>query len=94
MADHAVFTAVNLQDGQPISINIQSTSEIRTVVGFRIRFYASTGHLKTGLFDNWTKKSGFQRASLDCFIKKRVIQNILFFYSFYSFILLLWGHAT
>jgi hypothetical protein len=48
------------------------------VVGFRIESYAGPGHLKTGPFDNRTYLSGFQMASLDRFIKKRVIKNMLF----------------
>jgi hypothetical protein len=54
---------------------LQSPSENRTVVGFRIRFYASPGHLISGPFENRTKKSGFRMASLDRFIKKRVIKK-------------------
>jgi hypothetical protein len=45
------------------------------VVGFQIRFCASTGHLKTGPFDNQTKMSGFRMASLDRFIIKRVTKK-------------------
>jgi hypothetical protein len=39
---------------------VQSPSENRTVVGFWIQSYASTGHLKTGPLKNRTKKSGFR----------------------------------
>jgi hypothetical protein len=39
---------------------LQSTSEIQTVVSFRIRFYANTGHLKTGPFENWTSCPVFE----------------------------------
>jgi hypothetical protein len=53
--------------------NVKSPSENQTVVVFQIRSYASTGHLKTGPFDDRTKMSGFRMASLDRFIKKRVI---------------------
>jgi hypothetical protein len=42
-----------------IFIVIQSPSENRTVVGFRIGSYASPGHLKTGPFENQTLLSGF-----------------------------------
>jgi hypothetical protein len=47
------------------------------LVGFQIRFYASTGQLTTGPLANRTKMSGFRITSLDHFIKKRVIKNIL-----------------
>ena len=57
--------------------HIQLTSEYRTVLGFRIRSYASTGHLKTGPFEIRTNVSGFRMASLDCFINKS-LKNILF----------------
>jgi hypothetical protein len=49
------------------------------VSGFQIRSYAGPGHLKTGPFETRTQKSGFRMvASLDRFIKKRVIKNNLF----------------
>jgi hypothetical protein len=49
------------------------------VFSFRIQSYASTGHLKTGPFEIGTDLSGFQMvASLDHFINKRAIKNILF----------------
>jgi hypothetical protein len=53
---------------------IQSTSENRTVVVFWIQFYANPGHSNIGSFENRTKMSGFRMASIDCFIKKRVIK--------------------
>jgi hypothetical protein len=60
------------------AIQIHSPSENRTVVGFGIQSYATTGHLKIGPFENRTKKFSFRRVSLDRFIKKRFIKNILF----------------
>jgi hypothetical protein len=53
-------------------ICIQSPSGNRTVVGFRIRSYASTGHLKTGPFEIRTNVSRFQMvAKIGHFIKKK-----------------------
>jgi hypothetical protein len=72
---------VKLKDPQcpPDTLNLtkialQSTSENRTVVGFRIQFYASTWHSISGPFEIRTKMSGFWMASLDRYIKKRVIK--------------------
>jgi hypothetical protein len=65
-------------------ICVQSPSENQTLVGFLIGSYASPRHLKTGPFENRTiwKPDFLSRfrivASLDCFIKKRVMNKIFF----------------
>jgi hypothetical protein len=59
--------------------DVQSTSENRTVRLYPIQFYASPGHSNIRPFENRTSRSGFRMVtSLDRFIKKRVIKNILF----------------
>jgi hypothetical protein len=68
----------DLKNSNLLCFQIHSTSKNRTVVGFQIESYAGPRHLKTGPFDNRTYLSGFWMVSLDCFIKKRVIKNILF----------------
>jgi hypothetical protein len=45
---------------------LQSTFKIQILVGFRIQFYASPGHLKTG-----QKCLDFEWSRLDCFIIKK-----------------------
>jgi hypothetical protein len=54
---------------------IQSTSEIRTMVGFRIQSYGSPGHSISGPFEIQTKMSGFQLASLDRFMDRFVMKK-------------------
>jgi hypothetical protein len=54
---------------------IQYTSESRTQFGFRIRSYASPDHSIARPFET---RTSCPRTSLDRFIKKSVIRNILF----------------
>jgi hypothetical protein len=56
------------------STYLLSTSEIRTVVGNLIQFYASPGHLKSG-----QKCPYFEWSRLDRFIIKKIIFMTLFF---------------
>jgi hypothetical protein len=46
-----------------------------TVSGYRIQSYASPDHSIAKPFETQKKKSGFRMASLDHFIKKRVIKK-------------------